>query len=303
MKKVVVLILVVAIVYFSCNIYFILNGKDIDPLGTLIADNIKLKDSGIKGEEYNFDYIFYPYYSLLNGEEQKVYKQFYANVINYEDTFVPVVDISVDRIQVITESVLNDHPELFWLDNNYYYKYDRLNNVKQVTLSFNGTQKEQEVFYEKANEIIKEAKKLQNDYDKELYVHDELMELVEFEDGSPVNQSAYSALVNGKTVCAGYSRAFQYIMMQLGIPTYYITGVGDGGEHAWNVVKLSDGYYNVDITWDDRLSSHTLFNKTDEEFLKHHERSILSDKLVKCEALKYDYINISNREEVKYYYK
>ena len=47
-------------------------------------------------------------------------------------------------------------------------------------------------------------------------------------------------------MCAGYARAFQYIMTNLEIPTFYVTGYSNG-EHAWNIVNLSDGCYNVDL--------------------------------------------------------
>ena len=43
--------------------------------------------------------------------------------------------------------------------------------------------------------------------------------------GAKYNQTAYSALVNGSTVCAGYSKAFQLLMTKLGIPTYYVVGI------------------------------------------------------------------------------
>ena len=59
--------------------------------------------------------------------------------------------------------------------------------------------------------------------EKEKYVHDTLIEMNKYDENEKLNQSAYSALVKGKTVCAGYSRAFMYIMNKLGIRTYYIT--------------------------------------------------------------------------------
>ena len=64
-----------------------------------------------------------------------------------------------------------------------------------------------------------------------------------------MDQSAYSALVQGRSVCAGYARAFQYICQRLGIPAYYCAG-SSGEDHAWNIVKLGDGFYNVDRKYD-----------------------------------------------------
>lgn len=307
-KSAIFIILICGIVYFSINIYSLITNKSIEEiknngLGTLIANNIKLEDSGITGEEYDFNTIYHPYYGMLSENDKELYKQIYANALEYKDTFVPVVEIKIDRLVDVIESVLDDHPELFWLGNDFYYKYDSKNICKQITLSFNGTQVDKELFNEKANEIINEAKKYKYDYEKELFVHDRLLDIVEYDSDAPLNQTAYSALINGRTVCAGYSRAFQYIMMQLGIPTYYVTGFSDDDDHAWNIVKLSDGYYNVDLTWDDRLHhTHTLFNKTDDEFAESHQRSKLSQGLVPCRAEKYKFTNISNKVEEQFSY-
>lgn len=102
-----------------------------------------------------------------------------------------------------------------------------------------------------------------------------------------MNQSAYSALVNGKSVCAGYARAYQYLLQQLGIPCYYCTGYS-GGDHAWNIVKLEDGYYNVDVTWDDAAAiRYDYFNKTDADFASTHVRQNLSVYLPACNGTAY----------------
>jgi len=311
----IIFFLVCGIVFFSYNIYSYMNGntdnffsiamsnsgkKNI--IGTLIEDNVKLEDSGVKGDKYDFNSLYNPYYSFLSSDGKKLYKQIYANASSYKETFVPVVDMKVDDVLEVIESVINDHPELFWLSNTFSYRYNNKNICRQITLSFNGTQNDAERFNKYVDEIVNNAKKLGTVYEKELYVHDVLMELVEYDSNAPNNQSAYSAIVNHRTVCAGYARAFQYIMMHLGIPTYYVTGVSEGEDHAWNIVKIGNEYYNVDVTWDDELrDSHTLFNKTDEEFSKSHRRSPLSSKLAKCNYDTYSYKN-SEEEEYSYHY-
>ena len=73
------------------------------------------------------------------------------------------------------------------------------------------------------------------DYDKEREAHDALIGSVRYDANAPMNQSAYSALVYGRTVCAGYARALQYVLQQLDIPCYYVTGYA-GENHAWNIV-------------------------------------------------------------------
>jgi hypothetical protein len=156
----------------------------------------------------------------------------------------------------------------------------------EVTLSYNRTaqnlEQSKEEFEAQAQKILDGAETQSDDAAKEEYVHDALVEKADYALSSAMNQSAYSALVNGDTVCAGYARAFQYLMQQLGIPCYYCTGYS-GGDHAWNIVKVDDGYRNVDVTWDDtNPSTYDYYNKTDADFVGTHVRTGLSVYLPPC---------------------
>ena len=267
--------------------------------GDLVSDNeIKgLEDSGIDGQKYNFDTTYYPYFGMLNDNQKKVYKQIYANALSYSTTFVPVEKIDIKEIKEVFESIYNDHPELFWINTSYSYKYTSDDKCVQIILSFNETvddiEYHKKLFNDEANKIINEANKYSTNCAKEKYVHDTIVKNVKYDKKANMNQSAYSALVNKKTICAGYSRAFQYIMIQLHIPTYYCVGISNVN-HAWNIVKLDDGYYNVDLTWDTSdITRYKYFNKTDSDFTSSHKRTGLSLNLPKCNAYKYRNVTTS----------
>jgi hypothetical protein len=61
-------------------------------------------------------------------------------------------------------------------------------------------------------------------------------------------------LVKGKAVCEGYSRAFKVLCDIADIPCRQIKGWAagrtGGGSHGWNRVKIGNGWYLVDCTWD-----------------------------------------------------
>lgn len=250
-----------------------------------------MEDSGITGEEYTeFDTDYYPYYGFLSDEGKKLYAQVYANALNEHTTFVPVVDVTFSEADNVVKAVFYDHPELFWMDSGFSYKFVENDICVQITLQFNETfeniDKARKEFDSKANEIIEEASKLNDDYEKEKYVYEIILATTEYDEKASVNQSAYSTLVNGKSVCAGYARAFQYVMTKLKIPTYYCAGKAEG--HAWNIVKLENGYYNVDLTWDDEKgTTYKYFNRTDDSLGRSHNRSGYSVLLPKCKAKKY----------------
>ena len=257
-----------------------------------------LEDSKITGENYIIDSNYYPYYQMLNEEEKRLYKQVCANIESLKIKFIPTTDITIKEVNTVIEAVYNDHPEFFWLNTNYSYKYTEDKQCVQIILDYNETSKNIEkhkiLFNETANDIIKEAYKLKSDYDKEKYVHNKIIELAEYDENSNMNQTAYSALITKKTVCAGYTRAFQYLMTKLEIPTYYVVGYANE-DHAWNIVKLEDGYYNVDLTWNDQTSgTYNYFNMSDNIFSKTHTRTGMSIYLPKCNGTKYANLESNN---------
>lgn len=256
------------------------------------ADKLKTELTlGETGTTLYFDSVYYPYYYLLDGTGQAIYRQIYANANIMNKTFMPCQDITVNELKTVFEAVYNDHPELFWLETGYNCRYSRSGKCVEISLQFSVDEKElpefRSTFDARANRILNQAWNLADDYEKEKYVHNRLLEQVEYQSGAPMSQSAYSAMVNGKTVCAGYARAFQYLMQQLGIPCYYCTGYS-GENHAWNIIYLYGEYYNVDLTWDDTdPTTYLYFNKTDEDFATTHVRRSLAQKLPACNGTTY----------------
>ncbi len=125
------------------------------------------------------------------------------------------------------------------------------------------------------------------DYEKELALHDWLLEQVRYDDNSlsqwtlayadPNNDNPYGPLVNGLGICYGYASTFQLLMQMVGIEciTVHGTARSDRAEHAWNQVLLDGQWYCVDVTWDDPTTdtplsdaeAHRYFNVTS-DFLR-----------------------------------
>lgn len=256
-----------------------------------IEDLASQSDYGQTGDDYSFDAVFYPHYYMLDDTLKHVYRQIYANALALYPTFQPIEQINISALKSVFEAVYNDHAELFWLKSGYLCKYNKNGICAEITLQFYETADNlavsQESFQNSANTILSVAENLATEYQKEKYVHDTLLNQIEYNLAANMNQSAYSALVNGQTVCAGYARAFQYLMQQLGIPCYYCTGYS-GQNHAWNIIQLEGDYYNVDTTWDDtNPNTYDYFNKTDADFAADHMRQNLSVYLPACNGEKY----------------
>lgn len=268
------------------------------------AEGEKLAETlgyGETGEGLEFDTRFHPYYGMLSSTLQSLYRQIYANALALNDTFAPIEDVSANQLKNVFTAVFGDHPELFWLDTAYGCKYLPTGQCVEIDLQFNRTaanlDENKQDYENSANKILQGAANLSSDYDKEVYIHNTLISQVDYNLSAPLNQSAYSALVSGQTVCAGYARAYQYLMQKLGIPCYYCTGYA-GENHAWNIVSLDDGYYNVDTTWDDTdPNTYDYFNKSDTDFNTNHMRKDLSVYLPACNGQNYQNLEDTNIEE------
>lgn len=61
---------------------------------------------------------------------------------------------------------------------------------------------------------------------------------------------AYGAFKYGKAQCSGYADAFQDLAEACGLECIQV--VNWGMNHDWNVIKLHDQWYEVDVTWADQ---------------------------------------------------
>ena len=110
-------------------------------------------------------------------------------------------------------------------------------------------------------------------------VHDYLCENVEYDDIHKHNEhyhlksTAYGALINGHAVCQGYAAAAYRLLRELGVSCRVVTGMAElDGEkefHAWNIAAVDGKYYNMDITWDDQLSTEDYFLRSDADLHGH----------------------------------
>lgn len=89
--------------------------------------------------------------------------------------------------------------------------------------------------------------------------------------------TAYGALVNGKAVCDGYANAAQVLFNLCNIENIKISGKSKGEGHAWNLIKLDNEYYHIDLTWDDPVGpvglnflEYDYYNLTDSQIEADH---------------------------------
>ncbi len=103
-------------------------------------------------------------------------------------------------------------------------------------------------------------------------------------------QSAYSALVLKKPVCAGYTLAYEMLCNGKNIECIGVTS----SDHAWNKVWTEGSWYNIDTTWDDQDNSGNIYygyylkstaryrDTSDSYYLSHIEESYWDSYVPSC---------------------
>ena len=92
-----------------------------------------------------------------------------------------------------------------------------------------------------------------SDFEKEILIIQWLVENCSYETGENwSNSTGYSCIVKGKAQCSGYADAFLQTAKACGLEARYIYN----SSHAWNLVKLDDDWYHVDVTWEDPTGSN-----------------------------------------------
>ena len=117
---------------------------------------------------------------------------------------------------------------------------------------------------------LSEAKKITK-------IHDYICNHVDYEYNSKEEQiyTAYGALCTGKAVCQGYAVLFYRLCKEAGLSVRIISGTGNGGPHAWNIVRIGSKYYNVDCTWDgqDAVTYNEFLLKSEADYRDHTRES------------------------------
>gem|GEM_PF-3559957 len=243
-------------------------------------------------------YSSYYYYNQLNAREKKIYNVLNTQCLELLNSSMTVENVipknmsGNGREYFFLDPI--DYEEMGASENEAMraFRFFRYSNpqyffIDGTQLGFNGagifaitiysdfrTYEGRKAAIDAMNETIDSwdiyIDELDSDEEKVRKIHDLICERVSYNfeavntgyvnDNREFTQSMYSALgwPTKKTVCAGYSYAFQYLANKYGIDCVSVTSGGvdsDTGEtaggHQWNAVRIEDQWYMIDLTWDD----------------------------------------------------
>ncbi len=218
--------------------------------------------------------------------------------INLKDPDHP---ISVDEFFEVILYYMNDYPHHFWLGKNIGYSRDRETGVvysytPEYVIEPGKLDKAKKDWNTAVKELLKGISGSASEYEREKMIHDRLAAKVTYTFSDNAH-TAYGALVEGKAVCEGYARAFQYLCYQSGIQCLIVSGTSTNPSndkpesHAWNMAKIDGDYYHVDVTWDDQEETlfYAYFNLNDKMIEDEHTIGKDNYDLPKCSATTANY--------------
>lgn len=220
-------------------------------------------------------------YWLLNENERKAYEQINDGIANLS-SFVRTDAASKENLSNIIRSVLTDNPQYYWFEGKASARKE--NNCIFIMPHYLYSDSEIMSAEQQIEKTLLEIDCCQtaNDYDKAKAAYDWLAENVSY---SMTNggQNIHNAFIERKAVCKGLSKAYQYLLLKLGVFSTLVDGTIDGiARHVWNIVEIDGSYYNVDISmrysdFDDFFDSfqnsdrYRVFLKSDTEIMRTHK--------------------------------
>lgn len=285
--------------------------KDADQAGSGGGDYPCPEGEGFLQETYEY------YFSKLSEGEQRLYCEI-KEILGRMGENVLLTGLTAEEqdcdelVNKIFRCVLNDHPELFYVEGFLVTKYTRGKKITAVEFSgdYAGTYENN---LERVGQIEAQASRVKQQFEekKDRYevvkgVYDWVIRSTEYVSGAPDNQNIYSVLVNHASVCQGYAKTMQYLLNQLQVPCTIVIGTARGSTaaqdapHAWNLVNIDDQFYYLDATWGDASYAgqvndsdcpdvrYEFLNITTAEMLIHHTPEEIVP-LPNCSAKKASY--------------
>ena len=253
------------------------------------------------------------YYNRLSNKEKSIYNQLYKSIIDLQPVAKVTGCMAMPVIQKIIEAITNDNPHLYYFNQTEIrVQMSALCSNIYLTYFFS---KSEIVSYNKQIEdaVNKIVKRLQletagSEYEIEKRVHDTLASHLEYDHSAigtnnkrhlEISHSIVCVFIEKKAVCEGIAKAAKILLNTANIHCIVVTGnstLEKHGGHAWNIVRINNSAYHLDITWDIANSTkkhinYDYFNLNDIEISKDH-----SDfkNVPPCSSSEANYYNIEN---------
>jgi len=123
-----------------------------------------------------------------------------------------------------------------------------------------------------------------SDYEKALVLHDYLCETASYDESLTIHEPS-GVLLQKTGVCESFALAYQMLLSKADVENVYVEGYGGGTAHAWNMIRLEDDWYHVDVTWDEARTDRYYFGMNDTLIERSH---VITSRVPAAEGIKYN---------------
>lgn len=267
-----------------------------------------INSEGIHNADRECKKLFY--YSQLDSFNKQLYLEIYICLRDYK-TGIALCSLDKNDIDYVFNVVLADHPEIFYADGYLITNYTHNDELALIEFSPAFTMTQEEITEAKkqvdiyTNDFLESVPAKASEYDKIKYTYEYIILNTDYSIESGNNQNILSVCIDGKSVCKGYAKTFQYLTSKLGIESTLVVGsVINGDGHAWNLVVCGGQYYYVDCTWGDSSYVSTYQKTQNSEDINYDYLNITTVELQKTHIIdNYTALPLCNSTANNYYVK
>lgn len=230
----------------------------------------------------------------MTSDEQKAYKMIFDGLRMRSFNIVVSLYLSLDEVQEVYLKVLYDNPLFYYINQTvirmqgqpgywillpeYLYTNTEINRINIDIKNL-------------VNRIRVKADMFKNnEFRLEKCLHDSVVKSVAYDYDALKKKDAFNAhsivgaFLDRRAVCEGIAKAFKLLCNEFGIKCIVVLGkankdgIFSGDDyHAWNLVKIGDESYHVDVTWDNLYDedfhhiSYDYFNLTTKDIMMDHQ--------------------------------
>ena len=202
------------------------------------------------------------FYNQLDEDQRAIYRALRDGVYRHDESIQLDIPDSQDAHHIF-RLVMFDHPEFFWATGSsrstvYTWDDGRIYTVFRPEYGHDIIAREsmQAGIDAAVDAFLAGVEPGLSEHELVRAVYEYLIRTVTYNLDAPDHQNIYSVFVNRESVCAGISKAAQLLLNRLGIFATYVVGdayvPGSSDEpipHAWNLIRVNDTYYHLDVTW------------------------------------------------------
>lgn len=274
------------IVFIIVGLIFAFQDKIVDGYNILLIKYDK-QEKLSKNEYYsNSDFLFVQNTdTFLPKKKQDLYNIYYTVINSGMDKFTFYCDFDYKDCITDLKEIANDQNTLSNI-NNFVHPFNSFshieteyNNYGKVTIKLQHAYTKEEI--KKIKEEIKVINDKLNindnlsDVEKIRLYHDYIINNTKYDidrsDHGVVNYKsdiAYGPLFDGFAICGGYSDLMALFLNDINIKNFRVSS----NIHIWNAVYLNGNWLNLDLTWDDPITSDGSDMVDDSYFLITTER-------------------------------